>query len=327
MKLGTLDIKKAYLGTFQLTHNNAFVQEEPLIEQTVDDRLRFEAVENSTFGLSKLASVSSVQYSLDNGNTWTELTTNDNVSLNAGETAYLRGKITGNLSTSNYTQFIMTGKIAAKGNIMYLYDYETLPVTITYTYTFNYLFRQCDALISAPELPATTLANSCYYCMFRGCTSLTSAPELPATTLANSCYYYMFHSCTSLTSAPELPVTTLANSCYYGMFQGCTSLTSAPELPATTLAGSCYYGMFNGCTSLISAPELPATTLADSCYSYMFRGCSSLNYIKCLATYISASYCVYNWVYGVAASGTFVKNPNTTWPSGTSGIPDNWTVS
>ena len=34
--------------------------------------------------------------------------------------------------------------------------------------------------------------------MFQNCTSLTQAPELPATTLANSCYSYMFQNCTSL---------------------------------------------------------------------------------------------------------------------------------
>ena len=34
--------------------------------------------------------------------------------------------------------------------------------------------------------------------MFRGCTSLTTAPELPATTLADGCYYYMFRDCTKI---------------------------------------------------------------------------------------------------------------------------------
>jgi hypothetical protein len=60
--------------------------------------------------------------------------------------------------------------------------------------------------------------------MFDGCTSLTTAPELPATTLADYCYEYMFYGCTSLTTAPELPATTLNESCYENMFQGCTSL-------------------------------------------------------------------------------------------------------
>jgi hypothetical protein len=36
--------------------------------------------------------------------------------------------------------------------------------------------------------------------MFNGCVSLVSAPQLPATTLTESCYYYMFNGCTSLNS-------------------------------------------------------------------------------------------------------------------------------
>ena len=62
-------------------------------------------------------------------------------------------------------------------------------------YCYSYMFYNCKSLIQAPELPATTLANSCYYYMFNGCTSLTSAPELPATTLASNCYDYMFYNC------------------------------------------------------------------------------------------------------------------------------------
>lgn len=124
-----------------------------------------------------------------------------------------------------------------------------------------------------------------------------------------------------------LPATTLADGCYATMFWQCLNLVTAPELPATTLARSCYSDMFNGCTSLITAPELPATTLANWCYSYMFNGCTSLNSITCLATDISATNCTFNWVNGVAASGTFTKAPSMTgWTTGTSGIPDGWTV-
>ena len=60
--------------------------------------------------------------------------------------------------------------------------------------------------------------------MFYRCTSLTKAPELPATTLAESCYNRMFYRCTSLTKAPELPATNLAKSCYSEMFCGCSNL-------------------------------------------------------------------------------------------------------
>ena len=58
----------------------------------------------------------------------------------------------------------------------------------------------------------------------------------------------------------------------------------------------------------------------------MFEGCNRSNYIKCLATDISATDCTYNWVSGVSGTGTFVKNPDANWPTGTSGIPSGWEV-
>lgn len=98
-------------------------------------------------------------------------------------------------------------------------------------------------------------------------------------------------------------------------------------LPATTLAENCYRGMFINCTSLTTAPQLPATTLASSCYYGMFYNCSKLNYIKMLATDISATDCLSRWTFGVASTGTFVKNPAmTSLPTGNSGIPEGWTV-
>ena len=75
---------------------------------------------------------------------------------------------------------------------------------------------------------------------------------------------------------------------------------------------------------------LPATVLTQNCYFQMFSGCTNLNYIKCLATDISASYCTYNWLYNVSRSGTFVKAAGfdgwTTDADDDSGIPWGWTV-
>ena len=85
--------------------------------------------------------------------------------------------------------------------------------------------------------------------------------------------------------------------------------------------------MFQNCTSLTTAPELPATTLVQYCYQYMFGGCSNLNYIKAMFTTTPSATYTYNWVSGVAASGTFVKNSAATWDvSGTNGVPTGWTV-
>jgi hypothetical protein len=206
---------------------------------------------------------------------------------------------------------------------------STLPADTLVQYCYRYMFQGCIGLTTAPKLLATTLANQCCRYMFAECTSLTTAPELPSTTLATSCYDSMFSGCTSLTTAPQLPSTTLASGCYQYMFDGCTSLTTAPELPATTLASQCYSYMFQGCTSLTTAPNLPATTLANYCYWNMFSGCTNLNYIKCLATDISATLCTNGWVKDVASSGTFIKAASITeqtWGSGVSGIPTGWTV-
>ena len=91
--------------------------------------------------------------------------------------------------------------------------------------------------------------------------------------------------------------------------------------------------MFHGCTNLAAAPELPATTLLNYCYQEMFYGCTSLSSITMLATDISAYYCLKDWVSGVASSGTFTKAASLVQgseagqiPTGTSGIPEGWTV-
>lgn len=123
-----------------------------------------------------------------------------------------------------------------------------------------------------------------------------------------------------------LPALTLTNYAYRAMFSYATQLVTPPALPATTLGKGCYWYMFESC-SITSAPELLATTLVAECYGYMFTGCSSLSYIKCLATSgFNTSSCLQNWVNNVAASGSFIKDSNTTWSTGISGIPTGWTV-
>lgn len=198
---------------------------------------------------------------------------------------------------------------------------------------YSLMFNGCTSLTAIPSglLPATTLDYHCYEQMFARCTSLTTIPSdlLPSTTLANGCYQMMFLDCTSLTNVPSnlLNATIADISCYNNMFWGCTSLRNAPYLPATKLARACYQGMFRGCTSLTTAPELSVENLSASCYAEMFSGCTNLNYIKCLATNKSASWCTNNWVVGVSSSGTFIKASSMTgWARGDSGIPNNWTI-
>ena len=198
---------------------------------------------------------------------------------NVGDKVYFRAKQDNErfaTSIHKYNWFVMSGKIAASGNLNTLLKADGSILDLTgRDYCYYRMFYNCTSLTQAPELPATKLATYCYQYMFHDCTSLTQAPELPATTLVGNCYAGMFYGCSSLTQAPELPATTLADQCYGGMFEDCTSLTQAPELPAMTLADWCYVSMFYNCTSLTKAPELPTMTLAEGCYYSMFYNCKS----------------------------------------------------
>lgn len=85
--------------------------------------------------------------------------------------------------------------------------------------------------------------------------------------------------------------------------------------------------MFRGCINLTSAPVLRATTLISQCYAQMFFGCTKLNYIKAMFTTTPTTSYTRDWVNGVSATGTFVKNSSATWNvTGTSGVPEGWTV-
>ena len=211
----------------------------------------------------------------------------------------------------------------------------TLPATTLDGSCYESMFEGCTSLTKAPALPATTLGVHCYSYMFKGCTSLKEAPELHATTLGEGCYEGMFYGCTSLTKAPALPTTyTLTEYCYCSMFKGCTSLVNAPALPANSLAQYCYKTMFEGCTSLVKAPALPVTTRSIGCYIGMFSGCSRLNEVRCQ---MSSGIRAENvpkftgddsnppaWLDGVSSTGKFYTNADANWPSGASGIPQNW---
>lgn len=309
----------------RFTMNKGFT--EPI---NIDNYLTIEAHED---GLTASLSVNACEYCVDGDGNWKTLSAGTATeSINSGHTLSFRGNLTPN-SSNGIGTFKINKKCNLKGNCMSMLFGDNAANNYSLSgkdYTFYNLFFNCRNIVNVSSnfLPATTLAMGCYFKMFQDCKSLTIAPELPATTLADYCYFEMFDGCKSLTTAPSaLPATTLASNCCENMFYGCTSLTTAPALPATTLADRCYGNMFLSCTSLITAPELPATNLKGNCYYQMFYGCTKLNYIKCLATDISAYNCTYNWVDGVAPTGTFVKAADMTgWTTGSRGIPKGWTV-
>ena len=173
-----------------------------------------------------------LQYSIDNGSTWNNISSG--VTTASSDEIWFRGRATGAkslyTSDSNSNTWVFSGdasnKLHVYGDLRYLLCNNLGDNTITFniaSYCFSYMFYGCTSLTTAPSLPVTTLADYCYDSMFRNCTSLTTAPSLPATTLVDFCYYMMFRNCTSLTTAPSLPATTLADYCYNSMFRGCTA--------------------------------------------------------------------------------------------------------
>ena len=194
----------------------------------LNEYLCFTSTGNSTVRMTQTGTPNKsankvIQYKLNNGQ-WQNWDLSA-VSLSDGDKMYLKSDddIPITEGPSIYKYFVMTGSIAASGDIMSLLNFSD---TLT-DYAFYNLFKNCTSLTTAPELHATTLAKSCYYYMFYSCTSLTTAPELPATTLTNACYAYMFYYCTKLNyvkalftdiSAPECLLAWLYNVSTTGTF-------------------------------------------------------------------------------------------------------------
>ena len=198
----------------------------------------FKANGKQTFQMTAVPEyeISGLEYSVNNDEKWRKVEKDGEISF-GGEYGDLRLRGTNHNGTAKdeayYSTIKFTDKtvnVACTGDIRTLLDWKNYNIVKTDNARFCSLFENCSVLTSAPELPATKLANCCYYFMFWKCTNLTSAPVLPATTLAVHCYSNMFAECTNLTSAPELPATTLAVHCYYGMFSACPKLSSVTML-------------------------------------------------------------------------------------------------
>ena len=240
IKIGTADVTSVYIGT-ELVYTAHKYDEQ---------YLTFVAEENGTFSFSK----SGMSYSINDGETWTELEASGNTpTVSSGSSIIWKSTISP--LSSGIGTFSSTGKFDVEGNAMSLLFGDNFSGQTSLSGKndiFISLFMFCSGLTNAENLvlPATTLAKNCYSYMFIGCTSLTTAPStLPATTLANNCYGSMFNGCTSLTTAPELPATTLVDNCYWFMFNGCTSLSAITCLATDISATDCTTGWVNGVAS------------------------------------------------------------------------------
>ena len=198
---------------------------------SVDEKQYFtiKATSDSIIKFSKVG----LNYSLDDGKTWTPLNANVAVPLAKGKKMMFQGTPTASTSDPyGIGSFsASTGTFEAEGNIMSLtYGTDFIGKTSLAgrgNFALSCIFKDCKSLVSAKNLllPATTLTQQCYYATFYGCTNMVEGPTiLPAETLSTLCYQQMFQGCTSLKKSPILPAEKLVSQCYHYMFYGCTSL-------------------------------------------------------------------------------------------------------
>lgn len=192
---------------------------------------------NSTVRLDKVGSPDAVSLETStDGTTWTDYSwtgnTGDTLTLvNVGDKVYMRAKNENDhfaTDQNNCYQFVMTGTIAASGNLQTLLKADGSRIDIGTTgQGFRKLFIDCTSLTSAPELPATTLIPHGYEDLFKGCTNLSIGPtELPAQTAVQECYRGIFSGCSSLVAAPKIAAINFGAYACGWMFEHCSSLNS-----------------------------------------------------------------------------------------------------
>ena len=314
-KISVSGITVANWTTGEITGGKAELAKTPYITFTAEGEQIFKMITKAKE--FEQYEISGLEYSVNNNDVWKEVVENEEVTFGGNNgTLRLRGKNSAGTAKDSWNYATITFdkpdvKVTCTGDIRTLLDYESYKTVKTDQARFRSLFENCEAMTTAPDLPAETLAEDCYSYMFDGCTSLKIAPKLPATTLSGSCYYSMFSGCTALETAPTLSAETLKTYCYGYMFQGCTSLKTAPELRATQLILGCYEGMFRGC-SLESAPKLPATKLATKCYAYMFQDCKNLSSVTMLAPSDQIESTTNPYFYWLNGAGTSAKSRKLT---------------
>lgn len=286
-------------------------------QTSIPDYLCFTALEAGQFTLTIPAAVTAtylsyVEWSKD-GRTWnhtdntSEAVTID-VQVASGDKVYWRGSgVCMNDSIhaqinycSVFTQTEETPNFVVSGNLVSLIALSDFDYEVTRACAFANLFNGNEKLTDAETLILPMFGAAATYL-----------------------FYMTFKNCSNLAKAPILNLTRTTSNCCFEMFRG-TALTTMPELPDIALSNYCYSGMFR--ETNIEKAVLPssATTLVTSCYSNIFSGCTHLKYVKCLATDISATNCITNWLNGVSSTGTFIQAEGVEWPRGASGIPTGW---
>ena len=175
-KISVSGISVADWETGKITDNGK-AKYTPYVTFTAEAEQTFKMITNENYQIKKL------EYSV-NGGDWKDVVKDTPVPF-GGDKGDLRLRGTNEEGTAtnslSYSNIIFTNNdvaVACTGDIRTLLNWESYKTVNTNNARFCYLFYYCGVLTSAPELPATTLADYCYYKMFYNCEKLSTVTML-----------------------------------------------------------------------------------------------------------------------------------------------------
>lgn len=279
----------------------------------------------------------SIDYSTDNGSTWTTVALTGQTggttatTMDSGDEVLLRH--VGDMPHRGLT--VRCDSIfSVKGNTASLVYGDNFAGRSLSNSSLSYLFYNARTLTDASNLVIYNTVNSMEG-MFYNCERLLTVPNLEKFTSAGaSSMNSMFYNCTSLVTSPNLSnIESVGASGMQNMFHGCSALATPPNLSKVKSVGyGGMYGMFSNCTSLTTTPNFTNVTSAgENAFYFCFDNCTSLTraYAPTITDWTSNACPTSYWLYGVAANGTLYANssiasmiPINDW----SGCPSGWSV-
>lgn len=246
-------INKMYNGTDLVTKMNktvgdnvdkAIFQYVTDYEEPIDYTKEYLTFEPISSAVSFTHREQQFQYSLDNGNTWSSITSSANtVTVGVGQKMLLKGTFLNNNDDDQNCFVAEGGTWKAYGNLLsLLYGDNFRNVTTLDRSGLLFAFYHCQNLIDISNLtiPISAITvNRGLRGVFRD-TGISSAPNnlLPATSLYENCYMGTFEDCVNLVNAPELPAQNIPSYGYYAMFNNCPNLNYVKCLATSKYSNS-----------------------------------------------------------------------------------------
>lgn len=196
--------------------------------------------------------VVTLEYSTDEGATWTEWQEDGNnervMDFTSEMKMYIRNTsetTTGfTIDSLNNYYFLANYDVEAGGNLCYLVsknpsDGISIPDYAFYNLMSNSGFN--SHLKSAPDVIAYVAGKHSLHCTFKDCTALINPPSVSIERVDEHSCEETFRGCTSLVSTPELKPLVLSDSSYYRMFHGCSSLKKVVTKMTDISGTNCLY--------------------------------------------------------------------------------------